>query len=57
MIQDNKLIDTSVLIPHLECYFIKDTCLFVEHTDGSYTNLGKIIKQFDDFPDNNSSKS
>ena len=45
---NGKIIDTTLLLPHVECYFIEDDKLFVEHIDGSTCYLGKVVKETDD---------
>lgn len=41
-------IDTNILYPHQECYFIKNGELYSEQIDGSYFSLGTIIKVSND---------
>ena len=45
---NGKVIDTSLLLPHVECYFIEDDKLYVEHIDGSTFYLGKVIRETND---------
>lgn len=45
---NGKVIDTTLLLPHVECYFIEEEVtgehkLFVEHTDGTEFYLGKVV--------------
>lgn len=42
-----KLVDTSILIPHLECYLIKDNQLYFESTDGIEYFLGNVLDTYD----------
>lgn len=48
---NGKIVDTTLLLPHVECYFIEDDKLFVEHTDGSTCYLGKVIRETNDISD------
>ena len=43
----NKVIDTSLLIPHLECYLIEENKLYCENIDGTVYLLGDIIETSD----------
>lgn len=45
---NGKVIDTTLLLPHVECYFIEDEKLYVEHTDGSTFYLGKVMRETND---------
>ena len=38
-----KCIDTHKLVPHMECYIIKDNKLYVEQISGHIFDLGTII--------------
>lgn len=41
-------VDTKQLIPHLECYIIKENNhLYAEQITGQHIDLGKIIKMSD----------
>lgn len=43
-----KFIDTKQMIPHLECYLIKeDNHLYAEQISGHHIDMGKIIKMSD----------
>ena len=44
-VKNSKVIDTSLLLPHVECYFENDGKLYVEQIDGSEIYLGHIVKQ------------
>lgn len=47
-VRDNgfeKVIDTKLMIPHVECYLIEDNKLYSESIDGIIYCLGDIIKQ------------
>lgn len=44
---NTKVIDTSHLIPHLECYLIDDNKLYCENIDGTVYFLGDIIEMSD----------
>lgn len=48
---NGKVIDTTLLLPHVECYYIEDDKLFVEHTDGSTFYLGKVMRETNDLSD------
>ena len=45
---NGKVIDTTLLLPHVECYYIDDNKLFVEHTDGTNFYLGKVVRETND---------
>ena len=45
---NGKVIDTTLLLPHVECYFIEAEKLYVEHTDGSTFYLGKVMRETND---------
>ena len=47
VLANNRLVDTSVILPHTECYLEKDGSLFAEQLDGSEVNLGKIVESGD----------
>ena len=51
-LSNNKIVDTSVILPHTECYFEKGGSLFAEQLDGSEVNLGKIIESGDSIKTN-----
>ncbi len=42
---NGKIVDTTLLLPHVECYYIEDEKLYVEHIDGSTCYLGKVIRE------------
>ena len=42
---NGKVIDTTLLLPHVECYYVEDEKLYVEHTDGSSFYLGKVVRE------------
>lgn len=42
-----KVIDTSYLIPHMECYLIEENKLYCENIDGTVYFLGDIIETGD----------
>lgn len=44
---NGKVIDTTLLLPHVECYYIEDNKLYVEHTDGTTFYLGKVARETD----------
>jgi hypothetical protein len=48
---NGKVIDTTLLLPHVECYYVNDGKLYVEHTDGTNFYLGKIVKETNDLVD------
>lgn len=50
-VKNGKIIDTSLLIPHVECYLDDDGLLYVEYIDGNKTYLGKIIREEDHIED------
>ena len=38
-----EIFDTSILLPHTECYIIKDNCLYAEYIyDGRLILIGEI---------------
>lgn len=45
---NGKIIDTTLLLPHVECYFITDNKLYVEYIDGTYTYLGQVVVETND---------
>lgn len=48
---NSKIVDTTLLLPHVECYFIEDDKLFVENIDGSDYYLGKVVIESDNIDD------
>lgn len=40
-----KVIDTTILIPHMECYLVENNNLFSESIDGIVSFLGTIISE------------
>lgn len=42
-----KVIDTSYLIPHMECYLIEESKLYCENIDGTVYFLGDIVETSD----------
>ena len=46
-----KVIDTKLMIPHVECYLIEDNKLYSESIDGIIYCLGEIVKQSDSIED------
>lgn len=46
-VKNSKVVDTMLLIPHVECYLEKDGRLYVEYILGDLVDLGKIIKEAD----------
>lgn len=50
-VKNGKVIDTTLLLPHVECYFIEDEKLYVESIIGDETYLGHIVKESNDLKD------
>ena len=48
---NGKVIDTTLLLPHVECYYIEDDKLYVEHIDGTTFYLGKVVRETNDLVD------
>ena len=48
---NRKTVDTTLLLPHVECYFVEDNDLYVEYVDGNVTYLGKVIRETDNIAD------
>ena len=46
-VKNSKVIDTMLLIPHVECYLEENGRLYVEYILGDIVDLGKIVKQAD----------
>lgn len=46
-----KIVDTSLLLPHVECYLTEDSKLYVESIDGIETYLGKIVSETNNLED------
>ena len=46
-VKNSKVIDTMLLIPHVECYLNLDGRLVVEYISGDLYDLGKIVKEAD----------
>jgi hypothetical protein len=46
-VKNSKVVDTMLLIPHVECYLKQDGRLFVEYILGDIVDLGKIVKEAD----------
>ena len=51
-----KLVDTSLILPHTECYFIEDCKLFAEQIDGTNVYLGKVICESNNLSELNNTK-
>lgn len=56
-VKNSKVIDTSLVLPHMECYFIEENDdnnihkLFIETVLGEECYLGEIIRETDDLKD------
>lgn len=46
-----KVVDTSLILPHTECYVVIDDKLYAEQIDGSEVYLGKIVHESDRLSD------
>ena len=46
-VKNGKVIDTMLLLPHVECYLKEDEKLYCEQIDGSLIYLGIIVKEAD----------
>ena len=46
-VKNGKVIDTMLLLPHVECYFKENGKLYCEQIDGSNIYLGIIVKESD----------
>lgn len=47
-VKSGKVIDTTLLLPHVECYLKENGKLYVEYTlDGSTMYLGQIVCESD----------
>lgn len=46
-VKNSKVVDTMLLIPHVECYVEIDGRLICEYIDGTQVDLGLIVKQAD----------
>ena len=47
MLDNDKIVDTTEFLPHLEGYLVINGCLYMESIDGVQYCLGKIIGEFD----------
>lgn len=47
ILDTGKIIDTGVLLPHVECYLVMSGNLVIEYIDGYQSCLGKIVGEFD----------
>ena len=50
-VKSGKVVDTTLLLPHTECYFVKGDELYMESIDGSNLYLGKIVVETNDLGD------
>ena len=50
-VKSGKVVDTTLLLPHTECYFVKGDELYMESIDGNNLYLGKIIIETNDLSD------
>lgn len=50
-VKSGKIVDTTLLLPHTECYFIKGDELYMESTDGSNLYLGKVVVETNNLGD------
>lgn len=50
-VKSGKVVDTTLLLPHTECYFVKGDELYMESTEGSYLYLGKVVVETNDLGD------
>lgn len=48
---NGKVVDTTLLLPHVECYYVEDEKLYVEHIDGTTFYLGKIMRESNELSD------
>lgn len=48
---NRKIVDTTLLLPHVETYYVKDSKLFVETVDGNEYYLGLIVRESDNLDD------
>lgn len=50
-VKSGKVVDTTLLLPHTECYFVKGDELYMESLDGNNLYLGKIVVETNDLGD------
>lgn len=50
-VKSGKVVDTTLLLPHTECYFVKGDELYMESIDGNNLYLGKIVIETNDIGD------
>lgn len=50
-VKSGKVVDTTLLLPHTECYFVKGDELYMESIDGNNLYLGKIVIETNDLSD------
>lgn len=50
-VKSGKVVDTTLLLPHTECYFVKGDELYMESIDGNNLYLGKIVVETNDLGD------
>ena len=50
-VKSGKVVDTTLLLPHTECYFVKGDELYMESTDGTSLYLGKVIVETNNLGD------
>lgn len=50
-VKSGKVVDTTLLLPHTECYFAKGDELYMESIDGNNLYLGKIVIETNDIGD------
>lgn len=50
-VKSGKVVDTTLLLPHTECYFVKGDELYMESIDGNNLYLGKIVIETNDLGD------
>lgn len=53
LLDNDKVIDTTKIYPHTECYLECSGYLYVEFLDGTEHSLGKIIVESDSIEDIN----
>lgn len=50
-VKSGKVVDTTLLLPHTECYFVKGEELYMESIDGNNLYLGKVVVETNDLSD------
>ena len=50
-VKSGKVVDTTLLLPHTECYFVKGDELYMESTEGSNLYLGKVVVETNNLSD------